>query len=178
MKIGIDISQVAYEKTGVARSVARLVENLIQQDKSNQYVFFFSSLRGKIPNKLFNELIKSSNVQIRTFRIPQSILTRIWNDLHVLPVEWLLGPVDVFISSDWTEPPARKAKKVTFIHDMTPFLYPDQTAKSIVDNHTKKLNLAKKEDSMFICPSEATKKDVVRLLKIPSEKVKVIPWGA
>lgn len=177
MRIGIDISQVAYEKTGVAKSVTGLVESLIKYDKKNQYIFFFASLRGQIPQKLFGNLIKSSNVQIKSVKIPQSLLTRIWNVSHTVPIEWLIGNVDVFISSDWTEPPTRKAKKITFIHDMSPFLFPEQTDRRIIANQKRKLYWAKKEDAMFITPSETTKKDVVKILGVSAQKVKVIAWG-
>ena len=177
MRIGIDISQAAYENTGVAKSVTRLIESLIRIDQENEYIFFFSSLRRRIPPKLFDVLIKSQNVRIKSFRIPQSLLSYLWNHLHILPLEWFLGNIDIFISSDWTEPPAKKIKKVTFIHDMSPFLFPDQTHQSIVRNQKTKLKWAKREERMFLCPSEATKKDVIKIMGIPSEKIKVIPWG-
>lgn len=177
MRIGIDISQVAYENTGVAKSISRLIENLVKIDKKNEYIFFFSSLRGQIPPKVLETLIESQNVRIKTFRIPQRLLSYFWNHFHILPLEWFLGNIDVFISSDWTEPPAKKIKKVTFVHDMSPFLFPDQTDRSIVKNHNAKLKWAKKEEMMFLCPSEATKNDIVKIMGIPSEKIKVIPWG-
>jgi len=178
MRIGIDISQVAYENTGVAKSVTRLIENLVKIDKKNEYIFFFSSFRRQIPQKVLKGLIGSQNVRIKTFRIPQSLLSYFWNRLHIFPLEWFLGNIDVFISSDWTEPPTNKIKKVTFVHDMSPFLFPDQTDQSIVKNHKAKLKWAKKEDRMFLCPSEVTKNDIVKIMGIPSDKIRVIQWGA
>ena len=50
MRIGIDISQIAYEHTGVAGYLKRLVEELLRIDKENEYVLFFSSLRKKTQN--------------------------------------------------------------------------------------------------------------------------------
>ena len=43
MKIGIDISQIAYEGTGVGNFVENLVKQLITVDRKNEYVLFFSS---------------------------------------------------------------------------------------------------------------------------------------
>ena len=178
MRIGIDISQVAYGKTGVARSVSKLIQNLVLNDRKNHYVFFFSSLRNDIPPLLFQSLINSSNVEIKSYKFPQSFLTFLWNRLHVLPIEWLIGKVDVFVSSDWTEPPVKRAKKVTFIHDMTVFLFPKETDRGVIKTQKKKLSWSVKECDAFITPSLATKKDVVRILGISPEKVKVVPWGA
>ena len=45
MKIGIDISQIAYQETGVANFLSKLILNLSKVDKENQYILFYSSLR-------------------------------------------------------------------------------------------------------------------------------------
>ena len=116
MKIGIDISQLAYPETGVANYLENLVQSLVDLDSQNSYVLFFSSLRGKLKTENL-KLKNNPNVQIKTFRIPPTVLDIIWNKLHILPIESLIGDVDVFITSDWTEPPAKKAKKVTILYD-------------------------------------------------------------
>jgi glycosyltransferase involved in cell wall biosynthesis len=177
MKIGIDISQVAYEKTGVARYVKNLVENLIKIDHKNEYILFFASLRRKTP--IFNfqfsnkNQISNSKIQIRSFKIPPILLDFLWNRLHILPIEWLIGDVDVFITSDWTEPPVRKAKKVTILYDLIVFRHPQETAKKIVEVQKRKLKWVKKESEAIICISEATKKDAIEILGIEKERLRV-----
>ena len=89
MKIGIDISQIAFERTGVANYVRNLLENLVKIDKENEYVLFFSSLRRKLPSFFINELT-NSRVKIREFKFPPTLLDFLWNRLHVFPIEWLL----------------------------------------------------------------------------------------
>ncbi len=54
MKIGIDISQMAYEGTGVGEMVGNLVNALLKIDKENEYVLFFSSLRGNLKSQISN----------------------------------------------------------------------------------------------------------------------------
>ena len=49
MKIGIDVSQLAYPNTGVANYLQNLVQNLIEIDKNNEYILFFSSMRKQFP---------------------------------------------------------------------------------------------------------------------------------
>ena len=65
MNIGIDISQVVYEGTGVGRFTKGLVETILQFDKDNKWTFFFSSFRGKINKELFEKIRKSSHRFIR-----------------------------------------------------------------------------------------------------------------
>lgn len=175
MRIGIDISQIAYQGTGVAIYTENLVKNLIKIDKKNDYVLFYSSLRRKLDRDLVKELI-SEQVEIKQFKLPPTLLEFLWNRLHLFPIEWLIGKVDVFFSSDWLQPPT-KAKKVTTIHDLSPFKYPETFPKKIINVHQRKLKWVKKEADAILCDSQATKKDVMEILKIPEKKLKVIYPG-
>ncbi len=162
MRIGIDISQIVYG-TGVSIYTQNLVENLLKIDKENEYLLFFSSLRRRPPQLPC----------LRAFRLPPTLLDLLWNRLHIVPIEKFVGPLDVFHTSDWTEPPA-KCQKVTTIHDLTPLLFSEETHPKIVVTHKRKLAWVKKESSLIIAVSQATKKDIVRVLGIPQEKIKVI----
>ena len=175
MKIGIDVSQLAYPNTGVANYLQNLVQNLIEMDKKNEYVLFFSSLRKKLSTSSFK--LQNSKVQIKTFKIPPTILNILWNRLHILPIENLIGPVDLFITSDWTEPPVKKAKKATILYDLIIYKYPKETAQKIVEVQKRKLEWAKKESAMFFCISEATKKDAKEILGIEDNRLSVASPG-
>jgi hypothetical protein len=179
MKIGIDISQLAYPETGVANYLECLVQKLIEIDRKNQYILFYSSLRKKLLISNFKFLNKSKypNVEIKKFRIPPTVLDILWNKLHILPIENLIGDVDIFITSDWTEPPVKKAKKATILYDLIVYKYPKETAKKIVDVQKRKLKWVKKETDRILCISEATKKDAEEILGINKTKLVVAHPG-
>lgn len=168
MKIGIDISQLAYENTGVSNYLKNLLENLINIDNKNEYILFFSSMRRKPPAFSF---MLNSNVIVKRFRIPPKVLNLIWNRLHVLPIEGLIGDVDVFLTSDWTEPPTKKAKKVTILYDLIVYKYPNETDKKIVSVQKRKLKWVTKETNRIICISKATEKDAKDILGISEDKL-------
>lgn len=170
MKIGIDVSQLAYEKTGVSEYLKSLVQTLVRIDKSNEYILFFSSLRRSLPFQF------SHNVQVKKFRFPPIFLDLIWNKLHIVPIERLIGDVDVFITSDWTEPPS-KAKKATILYDLIVYKYPQETASKIVETQRRKLEWVKKESSVIFCISESTRKDAEDLLGIEKDRLKVLYPG-
>lgn len=176
MKIGIDISQLAYEKTGVAECLSSLVESLSKIDKKNEYVLFFSSLRKNLQSSTFN-FQSNHNFKIKKFRFPPIILDLLWNRLHIMPIEWLIGDVDVFITSDWTEPPTIRAKKATILYDLIVYKYPKETDKKIVETQKRKLQWVKKESKIIFCISEATKKDAMEILGIEESRLKVIYPG-
>jgi hypothetical protein len=176
MKIGIDVSQIAYQGTGVANFLSSLIFNLSKIDKKNQYVLFFSSLRKNFKFQISN--FKSNpNISIKKFYFPPSLLDLLWNRLHILPIEWLIGDVDVFITSDWTEPPTLRAKKATILYDLVVYRYPDETDRKIVEVQKRKLKWVRKESQMVFCISESTKKDAADILGIKKEKLRVIYPG-
>lgn len=181
MRIGIDISQIAYEDTGVAEYVGNLVKGLLKIDKENEYILFFSSLRKNLKSHLQCKQISNlkytnKNVKIKNFRLSPTLLDILWNRLHVFPVEWLIGKVDVFISSDWTQPPS-KAKKATILYDLIIYKQPEETDKKIIETQKRRLKWVKKECDLIFCISEATKKDAIEILGISKDKLKVTNPG-
>ena len=176
MKIGIDISQLAYEKTGVANYLGNLVSHLVKEDKENEYVLFFSSLRRNLHFSTFN-FQSHNNVSMKQFKLPPRALDLLWNKLHILPIENLIGDVDVFITSDWTEPPTKKAKKITILYDLIVYKYPQETADRIVQTQKRKLTWVKKESDMILCISEATKHDAMEILGIEEKRLVVVYPG-
>ncbi len=199
MRIGIDISQLAYPNTGVANYLKNLVEQLLMEDRENEYILFFSSLRGQLPSskiwttspylRVQEEKIRAKSVTIKQFKIPPTILDILWNTLHIFPIEKFIGDVDIFISSDWTQPPS-SSKKATILYDLIVYKFPEETHNTwnfsfknllikpnIVAAQKRRLKWVKKECDKIFCISEATKKDVKNLLNLPEEKLAVIYPG-
>lgn len=192
MRIGIDISQVAFEHTGVARYVQRLVTTLIAKSPSDEFVLFGASLRKHHILQQFVSTMNHSypNVRPCIIRVPPLLLDMLWNRLHIVPVEWIIGPIDIFWSSDWTQPPLQNAKGVTTIHDLVVLKYPEESnpvahidikqgqfRANIVDVHKRRLHWIKKECAQIFCDSIATKKDIMNSLSISSERVQVVYPG-
>ncbi len=179
MRIGIDISQIVYEGTGVARYVRKLVLSLVTLDQTNEYVLFGSSLRQR--NKFYNfykEIIQiNKKTTLKAWWIPPMLLDILWNQMHIFPIEWFLGDIDIFWSSDWTQPPLNHAKGITTIHDLSFFHFPESFHKTILSVQKRRLKQAKKECQSFLCDSQATKHDVQQLLHIEENKLHVIYPG-
>ncbi len=176
MRIGIDVSQLAYKESGVANYLEKLVHNLLKVDRENEYIFFFSSLRKSLDWKVF-DVQSNPKITIKTFKIPPTFLSFIWNDLHFFPIEWFIGQVDLFITSDWTEPPVKNAKKATIIYDLTVYKTPNETDKKIVETQKRKLHWVKKESDIVFAISQSSKKDIIEILGLPSSQIKVIYPG-
>ncbi len=172
MQIGIDISAIVYG-TGVSVYTKNLVKNLLLIDKDNQYLLFGGSLRRGREIRLFVESLNAQNLKSRVLPISPTLANIIWNKLHILSTETILGKLDVYHSSDWTQPPS-KAFKITTIHDLSPILYPQDTHPKIVNAHRLRLVWVKKEADRVIVPSQTTAKDA-SYLGIDPNKIRIIP---
>lgn len=161
MIIGIDASAIVYN-TGVSDYTLNLIKNLLKIDRHNTYKLFFSSFRQPVPEAL-TKLSSVANVKLYPFKLPPTLLDFLWNRLHLFPVEWFIGKCDIFHCSDWTQPPALKAKTVTTIHDLVPFLYPEWSHPKIIASHTRKMYWAVRECRHFICVSQNSQKDLLHL---------------
>lgn len=192
MKIGIDISQIVYKGTGVARYVEELITALVEIDTTNEYILFASSLRQQKRIKEYVSALQMShkNIQLRLYPFPPLLLDILWNRLHIVSIERFIGNIDVFWSSDWSQPPLKLAKGITTIHDLIVYKHPQETAHQIsfnllsliykadiVSTQKRRLNRAIEECVIFLCDSEATKRDMNLIFGISNDKLKVIYPG-
>ncbi len=165
MRIAIDISQIVYG-TGVSQYTTRLVDTLLQIDRENNYILFAGALRKR------KDILKLYP-QAKVFPLSPKAANILWNRLHILSVESLIGRVDVVHTSDWAEPPS-KIFKVTTVHDLIPLKFPKLLSKKIVETHVRKLRLVKKESNRIIVPSLSTKNDLIDF-GVGEDRIRVIP---
>lgn len=165
MRIGMDISQLAHQG-----GVATYTQNLSQQlarSKELEMVYFYSSLRKPYQGGLKN---------VKSYKLPPVFFELLFNKLRNIPIERFLGPIDIFHSSDWVQPPS-KAKKITTYHDVIPIKYPQWSHPKIVAVQKRRLKLVEKTIDHVIAVSETTKKDLLEVSSIPEEKITVIYEG-
>lgn len=176
MKIGIDISQIVYKGTGVARFTEGLVNAILTYDKNNQWFFFFSGFRRKLDEDLENK-IKDHKHKLIKWKIPPTLLSILFNNLHNFSKLFtfnfsFLTSLDWFITSDWTETPV-KCKKATVVHDLAYLRYPELSYPNIIRTQKQKLNWVTRESEIIFADSQATKDDLVKLQQIDEERIKV-----
>jgi len=178
MKIGIDITALAYQGFGVTNYTYNLVKNLLTLDKINDYHLFYSSFR-KSKNSLYLEEFKKLGTKVHEFSIPLSVLQILWGRLNIVPVEWLIGKMDVFYFSDFLRPPLLEGTRgVTTVHDLVWKIYPQFHEQKIIDAHTIKLKKTVRYQDTVLVDSLSTKKDLVKyFLKIDQKKIEVVYPG-
>ena len=162
MRVGMDISQIAHGG-GVTTYTQNLTEQL-SKISDLEMVYFYSSLRKPYRGKLKN---------VKKYRLPQTLFEMLFNRWRNVSIERFIGPIDIFHSSDWTQPPT-KGKKITTYHDCVPIKYPMWSHPKIVSVHKRRLFLVEKEIDFVIALSESVKKDLLEVSNIPENKITVI----
>jgi glycosyltransferase involved in cell wall biosynthesis len=177
MKIGIDISQLNYEGTGVANFTYNLVKNLLAADKKNEYRLFYASFHKFNLPVLFE--FEKLGAKIYRYPIPHKVLHLLWGKQSLLPIDLLTGRVDVFLFSDYLRPPTfYKTKGVTVIHDLIWKLFPEKHNEEIIRFQELKIKKTVENGDTVITDSECTKNDLLKLYQqINKNKVHVIYPG-
>lgn len=178
MRIGIDVSMLVYQGSGVATYTYNFVKNLLMYDKKNEYVLFYSSLRRPKGFYYLDEFRKLG-AKVYDYHLPPRILKLFWNKYHLLPVEWLIGKVDVYHSSDYLRPPLLKGtKSITTLHDLTWKLFPQYHTQDVITAHENKLKKTIKFKDEIIVDSQNTKIDLYKCFpKSKNNSVSVIYPG-
>lgn len=171
MNITLDISQIAYKGTGVSRFVNGLANAILEYDMTNRWTFFYSSLRQELSPEIKRKIHHKKH-HLAEYRLPPTALSFLWNSMHRMKIEKLVGNADWIITSDWTEPPSRK-RKATIIHDLAYIRHPETVHPLIRKTQQKRMHWVKKESAIVFADSEATKNDIVELLDIPEKKIYV-----
>lgn len=165
MQIGFDISQTIHPG-GVANYTKNLALEL-QKIPELDMVFFFSALRKNYKGPLRN---------VKKFRLPPTLFEVLFNKIRNVGIEKFLGPIDIYHSSDWVQPPT-KAKKVTTYHDVIALKYPKWSHPKIVSVNKTRLKLVEEEVDKVIAVSHSTKNDLLEISKLKPDQIEVIYEG-
>ncbi len=178
MRIGVDLSMLVYQGSGVATFTFQLAKSLLKYDKNNTYVFFYSSLR-RPPNFPEIEILKGLGANIISLRFPSSFLRLVWNRYHLLPIEIFTGKVDLFLSSDYLRPPlSKRTIGATVLHDVTWKKFPEFHTNDVIEAHKRKLNKTIKYNDLVITDSNSSRQDLLEEFpSLEKERIKVIPLG-
>lgn len=155
MKIGIDAQTTLGEKTGFGFYVKNLLENLQKIDPENQYIAF----RPQDQKDL-------------------STSKRFLWDQFSMPKQAKLAQVDILHQPCFSAPVLFRGKIVVTIHDIIAKTYGQDLPFFSRQFFGRWMPFTYRFADRVICDSECTKKDIIRLLKIPAEKIKVIYLAA
>lgn len=169
MKIGIDCRIYSSKFTGIGRYVYELVDRLSKLDQENEYVLFFNNPefdKFTPPNENFKKVLV--NAPIYSLKEQTRFLKLLNKEkLHLMHFTHFNAPIFY-----------RRPSIVT-IHDLTISYYPGKKNKSFLKKLAYHLTIrsAVSHAKKIITISENSKKDLIKLMKTPEEKIEVIYQG-
>ncbi|MBC2694132.1 MAG: glycosyltransferase family 4 protein [Desulfobacteraceae bacterium] len=170
MNIGIDIRPLTFlndSRVGIYQYTYNLVSNLLAIDSHNDYTLLstFGGFRGDV--RIAGKFVKRFSG-----RLSNLLLERL-----PLPIEWLIGRVDVFHGLDYFLPHCFCCKSIVTIHDLIVLKHPEFLKPEMVVSSQKRIYSSVKRSDAIITVSNFTKGEIVDLLNIPEERVRVIYIG-
>jgi len=173
MKVALDVRPALSRPTGVGVYIGALAETLPRLDPESHFTLFTSSLRER-----WSRAPSGPNVEIVDLPIPVRVLNFAWNRLAWPPIEDLCGrDVDLVHSPHALLTPARRARRVTTIHDLFFFKYPEMTEAEIRRDYAPLVQEHAKQADGILCPSEHTAREVESLLGIARDRIGVTPYA-
>ena len=190
MKIGVDIRTLMdAQYSGVSEYTLNLLKEILKLDTVNEYRLFyncFGDIRGQMLAKCG---LTRNNVEIVGYGYPNKVLNyllfKIFNYPKIdekLETDVFFMPHINFIGLTQKSPPPPfvkgGARSVITIHDLSFLKYPEffSARKNFWHKMVNVKKLVKRFD-VVVAVSENTKRDVVELCGVNSEKVKVIYSG-
>lgn len=155
MKVAIDYQTALGEKTGFGFYVKNLVENLEKIDKENQYI--------KLKPKTEKDF---------------STINRFFWDQMTVPAMAIKKKVDILHQPAFSAPLLYPGKIVVTIADLISVFYGHDIPIIPRQYFGRWMPFTYRKADHIIAISKQTKKDIVKLLSIPEEKITVIYLGA
>jgi glycosyltransferase involved in cell wall biosynthesis len=171
MKIGIDVSSLLKDRSGIGTYSYNLIKNIFKIDTENEYRLLSYSLKESLKEC---PSFDNPNVKSYHYRIPGKLLLKAWQWFDFPPVDAFLGKIDIFHSTNFLVIPQYKGKKIVTFHDMYFLIEPRHTERFGGKYFLKTLPEKVKGVDRVIAVSENTKQDAMRFLGVTEERIRVI----
>ncbi len=170
MRIGMDITPLTAQRTGVGEYVLNVLDRLLPQISAGDSLHGWST-------GLHAPVSVPAKVSCRHFPVPTRAAYALWRSFPHPCVDRLLGGVDVFHATNFFLPPTAKARRVLTIYDLAFLVEPRWASPKIVRPFSREVpSFTRQADAIVTC-SEHSRQDIVRLCKVPPERVHVA-YGA
>lgn len=178
MKITLD-AQLLFEKekTGIGIMTKEIIERMVQHSDNDISLSYFTFRKNELAEQIMNEY-RSQGCKITQCQwLPLFVYRRIWNIIP-LPYSKLVHEQSDFVQFfNYDVPPGVSGKALVYVHDMTYKAHPEMMNKRTKRNLDKNLVKSCKRAAAIITVSEFSKQQIMKYLKIPSEKIHVVPCG-
>ncbi|MBN2549205.1 MAG: glycosyltransferase family 4 protein [Anaerolineales bacterium] len=169
-RIGIDATALPPNPVGAGNYIIQLVRAICRVGIEHELVIF-AQRHGR-------ELIAASDPGATWVDVPEMSPARrlIWEQTE-FPRLAAREKIDLLHSLHYTHPLILPCASVVTFHDMTFFLYPELHTRSKRLFFPLAIRLSARLAEALIAVSDSTRRDAIRLLNIPPQKIHAVPSG-
>lgn len=169
MIVAIDYTPALRQRAGIGRFVRELVAAMVRQPTEIDVRLVVSrDSRGPTP----------PGVPVVRLPFTEKVGLLLWNVWALpLPIESLLGAVDVFHGTNFLLPVLRRAKGVVTIHDLTFLVHPEFADPRNLRFLRRAVPATIRRAAAICADSSSTKTDLQRLLGVAADQITVVLGG-
>jgi len=172
MRIAID-ARMGDTRGGIGVYIREIISRLADIDKKNQYYIIVNKHGGRsfLPSADNFSIIES------TISHKHYFIKDLWIQFY-LPFLLEANRIDLYFNPRYILPFfRRKTKMVVTMHDMIAFLYPENWPGISGFRIRNYIKYSSQRADIILAVSNCAKKDIIRILNIPEDKIKVIYCG-
>jgi glycosyltransferase involved in cell wall biosynthesis len=177
MRIVFDVTPLSHQRTGVGNYIRGSLAGLAEAAGDDHEIVAFAptSAAGA---EMVGDALDGIPVDRRVRTLPFAHAWRTaWSRLGWPPAERFFGSFDVLHFADWMYPPQRAGVRATMVHDLVPVRFPDWVHPRTRWMHRAKYHNAARTCHVVFANSDFTANDIVELLGVPPERVRVAHPG-
>lgn len=174
MRIGIDYTAAVRQSGGIGRYTRNLIQALAEQDSRHQYTLFVAGGLGE------KDRLRPwpANFRLRSVPISDRWMHILWQRLRLpVPIQAITGPLDLFHSPDFVLPPTGRAPAILTVHDLSFLRVPQYFVQGFREYLESAVSRAVQRARNILVDSESTRRDLIELMSIESERVSVLYPG-
>jgi glycosyltransferase involved in cell wall biosynthesis len=170
LRVGVDATPLLGPRTGVGRYVSGLVHGLTGLADAPDVTLTAFTARGarSVPHE------GGARVAGRPF--PARLLQQLWSRVPFPPVELLSGPLDVFHGTNYVLPPARRARGVLSVHDLSYVLHADTVTPQVL-RYQRLVPAGVRRAAVVLTLTEASADEVAAFYGLARDRVLVASPG-
>ncbi len=171
MIIAYDVSHIRRQKTGIGRLATIQLRGLLSADHERKYVLH--SWSQGIDKETIQSFLQS-NVRLSVAEVPGTLKRLYWNYFRFPPLDTLIGPFDIFHSSEPLLPPIGNKRSIITFNDSAYYKFPHFFGELISRKWDYLYRRSLKKADAVIVLSENTRTDLVEMMSLPSQKIHVV----
>jgi glycosyltransferase involved in cell wall biosynthesis len=181
MIIGVDYTAAIWQGAGIGRYTRELLRAAIPLTDEFRYLLFYAA-GGLAPTNTYAAELRQlcadyPHVRAMPLALSPRLLTILWQRLRLpLPVERLIGKIDLVHAPDFVLPPTR-ARTILTVHDLTFVLQPDCFEPALRRYLTAAVPRSLRRASLILADSHATRVDLTQQMGVAAERIAVVYPG-